>query len=119
MERGEGVKDTCGNIGKRERVARRIVVFLQRLWFPPRPVFVVRMIPHVLRPQSFGFIDEGSFVGFGKKFPLRSESFADLRIVHLGIFLRNFLPLQPRPDHKCVHRTFHVLRRFGHGCAID
>ena len=75
MEAGEGVHG--GHGGRGGEVGQGVGVSwpLQRLGFPPRPVFVLGMIVHVLGPDSLGLVDEGSFLDVGQYFPLGTESF--------------------------------------------
>ena len=80
-----------------------------RLWLPPWPVLVVRVVGHVLRPDPLRLVDERPLVRLGEQFPLRAEPLRDLGIVHLRVVLRYLTPLHPRPHHECVHRTLDVL----------
>ena len=79
------------------------------LWFPPRPVLVVRVVGHVLGPDPLGLVDERPLVRLGEQLPLGAEPLRDLGVVHLRVVLRYLTPLHTRPHHECVHRTLDVL----------
>lgn len=72
-------------------------------------VLVVWVLFHMCLPQPFRFVDVRSLLLVCECLPLRAESFADLRVVHLGILVRNLLSHLARPHHKCVHRSLHFI----------
>ena len=59
-------------------------------------------------PASLGLVDEGPLPSLRMELPLRPESLADLRIVHLRILRSHFPPLATRPDHEGVHGSLDV-----------
>ena len=81
------------------------------LWlgFPPGPVLVVWVVSHVLGSDPLGFVNERSFVRLGEHLPLRAQLLADLRIVHLRVFLGDLTALHAGPHHEGVHWALDVL----------
>ncbi len=75
-----------------------------------KPVLVIRVLLHVQGPQSFRLVNERSLLLLRQGFPFRSESFRDLRVVHLRVLLRHLATLAPGPNHERVHRTFDSVR---------
>ena len=57
-----------------------------------------------------------------------TQTFGDLRVVHFGVVLCDFAPLETGPDHEGVHGPFDVLlagfaeslvHGTGHGLLVD
>lgn len=82
--------------------------------FPSRPVLIVRMLLHMQRTESLRLVDERPFLCIAEQFPLCAKTLADLRVVHLWVFLCHLSALGSRPDHEGVHRAFDVIRSLRH-----
>lgn len=113
----EAVGSPHGQAGRLERVrvaqvgqGEDIPVLLEQvLRLAPRPVLVVRVLLHVLGAQPFGFIDVRPLLCLGQELPFGAQAFADLRVVHLGIFLGHLAPLAPGPYHEGIHGPLDVV----------
>ena len=93
-----------------KRSCQRIFFLLhQSLGLPSWSVLVVGMLLHMDCSQSLSFINEGSLVSFWEKLPFGSKSLADLRVMHLGIFLCHFPSLTSRPNHEGIHWSLHSV----------
>lgn len=85
-----------------------VLALFNSLRLPPRPVLVIGMIHHVLRPQPLSLVDERPLLHLAQQLPLDAQPLRNLRIVHLGMLGSLLAPLQPRPHHKSVHRSLDV-----------
>lgn len=92
--------------GQREDEA---VPLQEPLGFTPGSVFVVRVFLHVLGAQPLGLVDVGTLLGVGEQLPLGAKPLADLRVVHLWVFLGHFPALPSGPHHEGIHGAFDVL----------
>lgn len=92
--------------GQREDEA---VLLQERLGFTPGSVFVVRVFLHVLSAQPLGLVDERTLLGLREQLPLRAKPLADLRVVHLWVFLGHFPPLASGPNHERIHGSLDVI----------
>ena len=72
-------------------------------------VFVVRVLLHVKDPQPLGLLDKGVTFRVVQHLPALTETFGDLRVVHVGLHLGDLPPLDLRPHHKRIHGTFDVV----------
>lgn len=92
--------------GQRENEA---VPLQEPLGFAPGSVFVVRVFLHVLGAQPLGLVDVRTLLGVREQLPFRAKPLADLRVVHLWVFLGHFSPLASGPNHECVHGALDVI----------
>lgn len=92
--------------GQRENEA---VPLQEPLGFTPGSIFVVRVFLHVLGAQPLGLVDVGTLLGVGEQLPLCAEPLADLRVVHLWVFLGHFPALPSGPHHEGIHGSFDVI----------
>ena len=72
-------------------------------------VLVVGVLLHVCFSQLFRLFDVRSLFLVRESFPLRSQSFADFRVVHFRILVGNLLSHLSRPDHERVHGSFYFI----------
>lgn len=72
-------------------------------------VLVVGVLLHVCFSQLLRLLDVRSLFLVRESFPLRSQSFADFRVVHFRILVRDLLSHLSRPDHERVHGSFHFI----------
>lgn len=77
--------------------------------FAPGSVFVVRVFLHVLSAQPLGLVDIRTLLGVREQLPLRAKPLADLRVVHLWVFLGHFPPLASGPNHERIHGSLDVI----------
>lgn len=93
---GIGIKNNNIRLGNRKKKKKRNVKSLFEM-------------SRSLLPQSFRFIDEWTFLAFGKQFPFGTKPFRYFGIVHLWIILCHLSSLAAWPHHKCIHWTFYVI----------
>ena len=97
-----------------QRVLAHLGVLLEQgLGLAAWLVLVVGVLLHVDRPEPLGLVDERSLLSVSQEFPLSSQPFADLRVVHFGILLGHLAPLAPGPDHERIHGPLDFI----HGVA--
>ena len=92
----------------RGKTGWRINLFRLRFRFPSGSIFILRMLHHVIVPESFRFVDERFLFRLRHRLPLDSQTFRDLGVVHLRVLLGHLLPLSPRPDHERVHWSLNL-----------
>lgn len=85
-----------------------------RMLPPSRTVLVVRMLRHMLDPQSLGLLNERSLSNQGQLPPVATEQLAEVCVVNIRVLLSQPPSLSLRPDHEGIHRAsyprFHPLR---------
>lgn len=74
----------------------------------PRLVLVVRVVSLVLHPQPVGLLDEGTLLCLGEKSPQLPQRLAELRVVQVGVLVRQLPARRLRPHHERVHRPLHA-----------
>ncbi|KAL0612596.1 LOW QUALITY PROTEIN: UPF0764 protein C16orf89 [Plecturocebus cupreus] len=80
---------------------------------PPLPVLVVGVVLHVRHAQPLGLLHEGPLLCQRQRLPRLTQHLAQLRVVQVGVLLRQPLALVLSPHHEGVHRLPHMgLMRF-------
>ena len=82
---------------------------MRRTRFLPRPIFVVRILFQMQKPQSLRLFDEWSSRFLVQQLPPGAELLGNLGVVHIRRHFGDLPPLNLRPDHEGIHGSLDVI----------